>query len=197
MAESTSSWKTKILIYGGFLIVGFIGVMAGNWFINWRQAEAKAEYSKRYNSQNSITLKQNDIFPEISLINSDGYIVSSHDILKGQNTAIMFISPSCHSCAEAVEMWSTFFDKLPPDFQVIAITPAYLADANEYLAGHDFPYPFFCDTGYVLIKDYGVNRYPGIMCINTNIQIVEPYNSPYNDFSPLDAYELIKTSNNK
>ncbi len=194
MAESTNSWKTKIMIYGGFLVVGFIGVMAGNWFISWRQAEAKAEYSKRYISQNSITLKQNDIFPEISLVNSDGFLVNSHDILKGQNTAIMFVSPTCSPCADAVATWSTFFDKLPADFQVIAITNANSGSTSEYLAGYDFPYPFFCDTGYVLVKDYGINRYPSIMCINSNIQIVEPYSSPYNDFSPLDAYKLIKTS---
>lgn len=51
MTGSKSSLKTQILIYGGFLIVGFIGVMAGNWFISWRQAEAKAQYAKRFTIQ--------------------------------------------------------------------------------------------------------------------------------------------------
>lgn len=106
----------------------------------------------------------------------------------------MFISPTCSPCAEAVALWSTFYDQLPPDFQVIAITQAYLDEASDYLDRYDFPYPFFCDTGYVLVKEYGINRYPSIMCINGDMKIVEPYRSPYNDFFPLDAYELIKTS---
>ena len=83
MTETKSSWMTKILIYGGFLIVGFGGVMAGNWFINWRHAEANTQYQNKYSGQNGVLLKKNDIFPEISLIDSDGQIISSHDILKG------------------------------------------------------------------------------------------------------------------
>ncbi|MCP4703992.1 MAG: peroxiredoxin family protein [candidate division Zixibacteria bacterium] len=193
MTESLGSWKSKILIYGGFLIVGFIGVMAGNWFMNWRHAEAKAEFANKYKYKSDIMLKQNDVFPEVFLLNSDGDVVNSHDIFRGKNTAIMFISPSCSPCAKAVEEWSTFYDKLPQDFQIIAITCGSLIQTSEYLEEYDFPYQYFCDTGYVLVKDYGINRYPNIMCLSGNIQIVELYNSPYNEFTPFSAYDLIKT----
>jgi hypothetical protein len=190
------NFKSVILVSIGFLIVGLIGVFAGHWFVNWRQVQANERRAESYMVKSEGLLSENDLFPYVSLINSARLSVNTHDVIAGRKTVVLFISPGCKPCTDAIKLWAPYLDKLPPDFNVIGIVNASYEYASDYLSEAGFPYPFYCDTGFVFLTEYGINGYPRCIGIDDNGRIAFLFRGPFSAFTPLDAYKRLKNNNN-
>ena len=185
-----------VLTVFGFLAAGFIGIVGGNLFMNWKNAKAAAAVDQKFFSESEEILQPGDPFPELDLIDCDGITHHSTEIIRGSMTVILFISPECRPCAEAAELWSSYKDNLPTDLRVIGIANGDFEYACEYAKENNFPYPFFCDINHVLAVDYGINRYPAAMGFDEQGRVAFTNRGLFNDLNPLDAYKLILESEN-
>ena len=192
MTQPKLSQKTIFLTAAGFLVVGVIGVLAGHWFVNWRQAEAKAGMYKAAADLPQPTVNEGDLFPNVSLTDANGQAITMEQIVNGKNTAIIYMSPTCGACNTIVRMWSLYKDKLPVDFQVVMISQGHPLLTSDYVKEKEFPYAYYSDSSKTLTKEYNFMRYPRAFGITANGHLAFIKHGPFDEFNPLEAADLIK-----
>jgi hypothetical protein len=191
MSKEIRFTRTSLILYGlGIVIVAFLGVVMGNWFIGSRQSGAY-DYQMGLRPNSTALLKKGDRFPSIDLVDLDGRAVNTVSVTAGYKTVIITLSPACEPCALAVGEWSHYVDDIPPDMRILGITDTDPLQAVSYREKTAFPFPIYCDTAHVLPVVYGLNSYPTRIGINEAGRVSFVGEGWSDGFTPLDAYELI------
>lgn len=188
------SWRSIILTASAFLIVGFLGVLAGNWFVGWRQARANKKLIRNYVPAITNDFSRGQQFPNVDLIDIDGDPVNTDSFIGLKKTAFIFLAPGCDPCHDVVQLWSRFVDRIPSDLQVIGICNGGYESGRKYIQEEEFPYPAYFDTAHTFAKDYRVYQYPNVMGLTGDGRIAFVNRGLYGQFNPLDAYEMISES---
>lgn len=185
------NWKSVLVVGIGFFVVAFIGIVAGSWFVNYRSAQAYSERGPKYKPIDNCLLKENDLFPDLTLLDIDGNQVNGQDIFHGNITAVMFIEPGCDPCKLAMKYWSSFKDNLPTNFDIVAISGTGGEYLMKYLKESEFPYPVYSDTAHRFVIDYGMNGFPSVVGVGSDGKVAFPFSHIHGDFSPIDVYMAI------
>ncbi len=191
MGELRLNLKTVIFMIV-IIIIAFVGVLSGSWFINWKNSNVEAD-----NLYNDIPViktlfNKNDPFPTLDLIDINGKQIESNNIFQTSHTIVLFLAPGCEPCCDAISYWKIFYNKLPEGFQLIGLCQSELESGQSYILESGFPFPVYFDTSYTLSINFEVNQFPNVMGVFNSGKIAFLNRGLYGDFSPLDACNLIK-----
>ncbi len=188
MEKGKKKTVNTLLLTVGFLAVGFIGVLAGHLFVNWRNADAG---TKPYEME-KIPFAIGEPFPNVTLTDIERREISLAEAIRGQNTIILYITPTCGACHQLVRSWIKLGDQIPSDLNVIMVSGGDFDVTMDYMEGKNFPFPVYCDTLRILNRDYHFNRFPRIMGIDRIGRYAFLVHGPFRDFTPESALDLFE-----
>jgi len=169
MATNASLSKKAMILYGlAIIAVAFIGVVAGNWFVQWRQEKPVEITLENWEINNSSALKKGDLFPDEQLVSLEGDTVMATSIFGGQKTLILFIATGCHACGMAVESWKKEVDNLPADVLVWGIGVGAVDGLRAYKESTGFPFPLYCDVDIMYAQQYDLSTFPSVVGLDTD-----------------------------
>jgi thiol-disulfide isomerase/thioredoxin len=192
MSREIRITRRELILYSiAFLVVAFVGVLLGNWFITSHQARA---YERQVLTRPpaTATIKSGDIFPAMELTDLDGRSVSTSALINGHKTLLILLSPGCEPCALAIAEWQEYKNKIPDDLSIIGVVNIEPDPALLYISDNGFPFSVFCDTANILAVDYGLVGFPTIVGIDDKGKVIFISEGWQEGFSPLKAYKLIE-----
>lgn len=183
----------EMTLYGlGFIVVAFVGVLAGNWFVQWRQKQAPGETLESWLTDNRTALRQGEPFAAVELSDLQGNVVNTADLVRGHKTLVLFLSSGCKSCSEAVARWKEDIKELPADVSVFGISPGDSVEVQNYRDKLDISFPLYSDSGYMFMQQYDVTAFPSVFCLDAEGRVLFALHGYREDFGLTEAAELIK-----
>lgn len=192
MANETKISPKYLVLYSLLvLVVAFIGVVAGNWFVEWRRGRAHVPPLEDWVSHNPSLLEMGKPFPNEAVINLQGGVDSTRTLMAGSKTVILFVASGCEPCARAVEMWKNEADELPADLRVIGIAAGDTAEVAKYKSETGFPYPIYCDAQYLFAQQYDLRSFPSMVVVDGDGNVAFVLAGFRDGFHIQDAYDLL------
>lgn len=193
MASNQKMSVKEMVLYGlGFIVVAFVGVLAGNWYVQWRQGQQPEQSLEAWLADNTTAMQAGDSFAAVELSDLEGNMVNTGELVQGHKTLVLFLSSGCHSCSEAVEHWKKDLGKLPTDLRVFGISPGGILEVQGYRDKLDIPFPLYSDSGYMFMQQYDVVAFPTIFGLDAEGKVAFALHGYREDFSLMDAAQLIK-----
>ncbi len=187
MSNNQKPSVKSIILYGlAIIVVAFVGVLAGNWFVNWRQGD---QQSAAYGDVNMSLLKIGEAFPVEELVDLDSNIVSTGDFAAGKPALILFISPGCEPCKMALDVWAGEIPEISDKVSVFAIAAGDVSDIVAYKAKIGVDFPVYCDVDYLFPQQYDITSFPSIVGVTKNRLVAFVVHGYSEDFTLADAYE--------
>jgi len=192
MAEKMNISVKTAVIYGlAVVAVAFIGVVAGNWFVQWRNPGYQPPSPEDWAMSNRTALNQGDQFPVENLCDLDSNIVSMADLIEPQTTLLLFISPGCGPCKMAIESWKEEVDDIGGRFSVIGIAAGGVAEVAAYVKATEFPFPMYVDVDLLYVQQYDLSSFPTVVGLDDSSQVGCVLHGFNADFGLADAVELM------
>jgi len=157
--------------------------MAGSWFAGWRQDNAHREKLENLYSRSPASGSIGDTFPLVNLLDTGGNPVELDKLIKGHETLVFFLAPTCDMCTDLVEAYRRESDRFPLDLKAFGVCPDLPGAVSTYAEEHDIPFPIFCDTAQSFQSKHGVVAFPTLMALDkhgviryVNFGMMEDYN---------------------
>lgn len=198
MGENPGISVKAAVLYGlAIIVVAFIGVVLGSWFVEWKQSRnlPAAVGLDEWQSINRSLLKEGDPFPVEELLDMDSNVVTTDSVIPGKKTLVLFLSPGCEPCAMAIEAWKKSVDTAPEDLALIGIAAGDLADVRAYRDQHEIPFPVYCDSYMLYAQQYEITAFPTLIGLNEAGQVKLVWHG-YNDrYTLINYYKAVSGSN--
>jgi peroxiredoxin len=195
MPETPKPSIKSIVLYGlAVLVVAFVGVLAGNWFVEWRRGQPLKISADNWAALNRTSLNGGDPFPSEELLDPDSNVVNIGAVLDGRKTVIVFLAPGCEPCAMAIDNWKKEAGKLPAGLAVMGIANGGPAEVREYRDKTEFPFPVYADPHYLYTQQYDISSFPTTVGLGGDGRVAFVMHGFDEDFSLTDANELIAQS---
>ncbi len=191
MSEEIRITRRNLILLGfAVLAVAFLGVLAGNWFMEMRQAR---KYDNRMSMRRhaSALIKEGDQFPSVELIDLNSESANTDFLVEGHKTVIITLEPGCEPCALVAEEWQQYADDIPHDLDIFGITNVDARQALEYKEKTGFPFPVYCDTARTFTTVYGLEAFPTVIGLDDVGRVSFVSEGWPGGLSPIDAYEKI------
>jgi len=160
------SIKAMILYGLAIIAVAFIGVVAGNWFVQWRQERPIEVSLETWAIHNQSMLQKGDIFPDEHLLNMDGDTVMAASMYGGRKNLVLFIATGCEACGMAIESWKDEVAGLPDDVFIWGIGVGSVEGLRAYKEETGFPFPLYCDIDLLYPQQYDLATFPSVVGLN-------------------------------
>lgn len=196
MSQNTGISVKAAILYGlAIIVVAFIGVVLGNWFVQWRQAKSEPQLVKLEDWQtvNRSLLRPGERFPSEELIDMDSNTVFVDSLIAGKQTLVLFLSPGCKPCSMAIDMWKKEIDRVPDGSSVIGIGGGDLADVKAYATELDIPFPVYCDTYMLYTQQYDLVVFPTIVGLNEAGQVTLVWHGFRDSYGLSDYFDVAKS----
>ena len=191
------SVKTMIIYAAVVMVVAFVGVVAGNWFVEWRRGSSDGPSIEGWLADNRSALLMGDEFPNEEVMALDGTIDSTGNLVRGSKTLVLFLSPGCKPCEMAIEMYKEEFDQLSPEVRVIGLCTGDTTEARAYQAETGFPFPMYCDQYYLFAQQYDVSQFPSMAGVTADGRVSFLVHGFRDDFKLADAFDFIGALENQ
>ncbi len=192
MAEKVNISVKTAVIYGlAVVAVAFIGVVAGNWFVQWRNPGYQPPSPENWQASNRSSLNQGDQFPVENLCDLDSNIVSVGDLIGQQTTLLLFLSPGCEPCKMAIASWKKEVEDLAGRVTVLGIATGEIAAVAAYVKETEFPFPMYCDVDLLYVQQYDLSSFPTVVGLNDSGQVSCVLHGFNSDFGLVDVIELM------
>ncbi|MEW6412915.1 MAG: redoxin domain-containing protein [Candidatus Zixiibacteriota bacterium] len=194
MSDNQKPSIKSIILYGiAIIVVAFVGVLAGNWFVSWRQERQWAE-QEAYAEANRSLLRINEPFPTEQLYDLDGNAISTEQLIAGKPLLILFIAPGCEPCKNALDVWTPEIAGISDRATVIGIAAGDVDDVAAYKAKLGLQFPIYCDVDYLFPQQYDIINFPSIVGVTSDGLVGFVKHGYRGDFSLDDAYDLFSQS---
>ena len=195
MAEKLEINVKTAVIYGlAVIAVAFIGVIAGNWFVQWRNPGYQPPSPADWQATNRSSLNEGDQFPVENLCDLDSNIVNVADLIGKQTTLLLFVAPGCEPCKMAIDSWKQEVDDLAGRVTVLGIAAGEVTEVAAYAKKTEFPFPIYCDVDLLYVQQYDLTSFPTVVGLNDSGQVSCVLHGFNSDFDLTDAAELVDKS---
>ena len=192
MADKIEINAKTAVIYGlAVIAVAFVGVIAGNWFVPWRNPGYQMPSPADWQVNNRSLLNQGDQFPVESLYDLDSNIVNVADLIGQQTTLLLFVAPGCEPCKMAIASWKEEVDDLAGRVTVLGVAAGEVAEVVAYVKETEFPFPMYCDVDLLYVQQYDLTSFPTVVGLNDSGQVSCVLHGFNSDFGLVDAAELV------
>lgn len=183
MADNQKLSVKSMILYGlAIIVVAFIGVVAGNWFVKWRHNDQIEMTTENWELNNRSALNRGDLFPDELLINMDGDSVNASSVIGGRKNLILFVATGCEACGMAIESWKKEVEDLPADLLVWGIGVGGLDELRAYKEQTGFPFPIYCDLELMYAQQYDLGTFPSVIGLDADGKvalIMQGYSQKY------------------
>jgi peroxiredoxin len=194
MSENSGISVKAAILYGlAIIVVAFVGVVLGNWFVQWRQASNVPPRPTLgdWPVVNKSLLNPGERFPSEELLDMDSNTVMMDSVIAGRNTLVLLLSPGCEPCAVAIDDWKEEAESLPRDLLVICLAGGDLADIRAYRSERDIPFPLYCDPYMVYTQQYDLVIFPTVVGVNNAGQVALVWHGYGGEHGLADYYGAI------
>jgi len=183
MTKNASLSKKAMILYGlAIIAVAFIGVVAGNWFVQWRQERPPEVTPETWEISNRSMLNKGDLFPDEQLVNMEGDTVMAASIFGGRKNLVLFIATGCEACGMAIDSWKKDVDDLPADVFVWGMGVGGVDGLRAYKEETGFPFPVYCDIDIMYPQQYDLGTFPTVIGLDAEGKvalIMQGYSQKY------------------
>ncbi len=162
--------KFVIFFFLGIVLAVFLGIVAGQYFTQWRMRQAQEKLLKEHPP---TTLKEGDIIPNFTFANLDGSEEKIYQLLQFNKAVMMFMNTGCGFCAKEVEKWKAELASLPPDVKLVAIANDSLNKLAAYSQEKQVDFPLLCDKEGKFFEMYKINSFPVLVLVDSNKKVVK------------------------
>ncbi len=193
MTENTRPSVKSIVLYGiAIIVVAFIGVLAGNWFVQWRSGQQSSGYPPdSWEAANRSLLRKGELFPNENLTDLDSNTVNIESLLAGHKTLILLISPGCEPCELAIKDWIEAADDVGTEYGIIGIGVGEVEDIQAYKEKTSFPFPLYADVDYLYPQQYDLISFPTMVGLTADSKVALVLHGYREDVSLTDACSMI------
>ncbi|UCE25366.1 MAG: redoxin domain-containing protein [Candidatus Zixiibacteriota bacterium] len=192
MTENTRPSVKSIVLYGiAIIVVAFIGVLAGNWFVQWRSGQQSGYSPESWEMANRSLLRKGELFPNENVTDLDSNIVNTESLLAGHKTLILLISPGCEPCEMAIKDWIDDADGVAAEYSVLGIGVGEVEDIRAYKEKTSFPFPLYADVDYLYPQQYDLISFPTMIGLNEESKVALVLHGYREDVSLTDACKMI------
>jgi peroxiredoxin len=189
--------RTRLAIWflTGILVVVGLGVFAGKQLAIWRADRAhEAEVAKLHRGETS-KLRVGETFPEVDLTGPGGLRTTTSTLLTDEDALIVFMSPGCDGCTEAVLRWNPTLEMHRTDLpRVLGIARAKAEDVDIYVRETGLAFPVFADEQDVFGSRYDVHAIPTVIGTRRGGRIVFIRHGIPEGFTPDTAEKLLENA---
>jgi peroxiredoxin len=162
--------KFIAFFFGGIVLAVFLGIVAGQYFNEWRMKRAQEKLLKE---NPPITLLEGDILPNFTFATLDGKEEGIYQLLQYDKAVLMLMSTSCGFCAKEIEKWKAELATLPEDVQLIGISADSLSKLVSYSQEKQISFPMLCDMAGKFFEQYQVKSFPVLVLVDANKKVVK------------------------
>lgn len=162
--------KFIALFFIGVVLAVFLGIVAGQYFTQWRMEKAQAKFLAEHPA---TTLKPGDLIPNFSFVTLDGKEQKLYEQLQYDKAILFFLTTTCGYCAQEIQMWKQQMASLPKGIQVIAISNEPLDKLINFSREKELPFALFCDQGGKFFEQYKVNSFPVMVLVDGKMKVVK------------------------
>lgn len=179
--------KFIALFFVGIVLAVFLGIVAGQYFTQWRMERAQAKYLK---DNPPITLKEGDIIPNFTFATLDGQQQKLYEKLQYDKGIVLLMTTSCGFCAKEIEKWKEQMADVPSGVQLIGISNDSLGKLSNYAREKGIAFTMLCDQGGKFFEQYQVKSFPVLVLVNENKKVVKVLSG----FDPkMEVKDYVKT----
>ncbi len=196
MSEKQSIGAKAAILYGiAIIVVAFIGVVLGNWFVEWRRGSQVTPLPELENwqAQNNSSLRFGDAFPNEELLDLDSNSVTIDSLIAGKKVLVFMISPGCGPCGQAMKKWGAEVDELPEDVLLMAIAIGDVVEMRAYRDKIGIPFPIYCDLFMLYTQQYDLTTFPSIIGLDDEGKVAFVWHGYSQRYSLMDYYEFISS----
>lgn len=183
MSQNAGLSKKAMILYGlAIIAVAFIGVVAGNWFVRWRQERSFDISPQSWEINNQSMLEKGDLFPDEQLLTVEGDTVMAASIYGGRKNLVLFIATGCEACGMAIDDWKKEVEDLPADVFVWGIGLGGIEGLRAYKEETGFPFPIYCDDDVMYPQQYDLGTFPTVVGLDAEGKvalIMQGYSQKY------------------
>ena len=162
--------KFIAFFFGGIILAVFLGIVAGQYFNEWRMKQAQEKLMKE---NPPTTLKEGDIIPNFTFATLDGKEEGIYQLLQYDKAVLMFMSINCGFCAKEIEKWKAEMATLPEDVQLIGISADSLSKLVSFSQEKQISFPLLCDMAGKFFEQYQIKSFPVLVLVNQNKKVVK------------------------
>ncbi|HWO57832.1 MAG TPA: redoxin domain-containing protein [bacterium] len=144
------------------LVAAFLGVMAGNAYLEWRSNRAMAERVEQAKSGQASRLHPGDLLPDVPVVAIDGMATGMQAFARDGDLIVLFIATDCEPCAEAVAVWNRETPESGTP-RVVGVCANDVDYARVYAQKSGFRFPLLCDTAAVFAEEYAMDIIPSVI----------------------------------
>ncbi len=183
-----------VLVAVGTLLMSFLGVMAGNYYLEWRRSRSGEQSSSQAERPIEVNLHPGDRFPDVPIVSVDGMSTGTLPFARDRDAIYVFLALDCEPCVAAIQEWNRF--ELPQTApRLIGICDDDLETARNYAREAALRFPLLCDTGAVFHREYAMDVFPTVVGVRRGGQIAYVRHG-LDDFSIDDAIARLRNTPN-
>ena len=184
-----------VLAGAGILLMAFLGVMAGNQYLRWRESTDLEQRLKSAAVGEGSALRIGQKLPDVDIVGTDGMSTNIQAFARDADLLVVFLSITCEPCTESVR------SLVPPTEQshvrVIGICEDDVEYARVYVEKNEFPFAVYSDTGSVFFEQYAVSVFPTVLGVGRGGEIVFVKHGADPGFGYEDAIRLLRSSSHE
>lgn len=181
MPVATPSRRFLVLLAAA-LAVGVAGLYFG---------QAARRFWSAPSATGTSLLVEGASFPEVALLDEDGAVHSTGDLLAGEGAVVVFLDPDCPPCGRMAVLWQAALDAgLVPDLRVLGIAAAAPESVRTFKEENGVAFPIYLDDGGVFLASYRVTRFPFRVVVGRSGR-VEAVSQDSDELPPAAALEVL------
>lgn len=174
----------------GILLMAFLGVMAGNQYLSWRESSDLQDRLEDAAAGEGSALRIGQQLPSVAIVGAEEVTSDVTSFSKDSDCIIVFLSITCEPCTKSVQAFGE--GARSGDIRVVGICEDDVEYAKVYAQKNAIPFPVFSDTGSVFFEQYGVNVFPTVVGVSRGGEIAFVRHGADTGFDFGDAVKLLR-----
>lgn len=191
LVTESASTRTLVLAAAGILIVAFIGVMAGNKFLSWRESTNLEQRLEKAEAGQASALRAGQRLPAVDIVGTDGMSTNVLAFTRDGDLILMFVSITCEPCTESVRSFGTAAKQ--DQVRIIGICEDEVEYAKVYVDKNAIPFAVYTDVNSVFFEEHGISVFPTVIGVRRGGDIAFIKHGADSDFEFEDAVELLRS----
>ncbi len=174
----------------GTLFMAFLGVMAGNQYLSWRESADLQDRLADAAAGESSALRPGQQLPSVTIVGTEGVTTDILSFSRDADLFIVFLSISCEPCTESVRAFGE--GTRNGEIRVVGVCEDDVEYANVYAEKNAIPFSVFSDTGSIFFEQYGVNVFPTVVGVHRGGEIAFVRHGADSGFGYDEAVKLLQ-----